>query len=354
MTVFKAEIATPTFPAYVCVYEGLELCCEVTPEGAGEDGTYTWSKVTGPGDDYTFTPNGTTTASCTTFHVNTPGIYTVKVEYERCGSESISDPSGDIVVFNADLNVRRKGSGEAYAGSAMVAAGKLSSDVHKADVEVSATPAVSGIPIDVQIKSGEGGGQPGTGGEALLTIGGTTDANGKITGTYKSSNRIEDVTLEARCGSCQHLLDTAAITQKWDDTSITPRFSIPDLFLPGEGSECTFFCRLAADTPIDGHSVVYSTTAMTLSWCWWNLDTDEEDCDTEEYVSPFDNLPFGCSEQDLVSQGDMTESEPGVYVNTQTVYDYFDLVEVEGELIYRETLVEAYDFLVTDQTVYSP
>jgi hypothetical protein len=278
----------------------------------------------------------------------------VKVEYQRCGGPPSSDTSGNIVVFNADLKVRRKGSGDAYAGSAMVAAGKLSSDVHKADVEVSATPAVSGIPIDVQIKSGEGGGEPGTSGEASLSMGDTTDANGKITGSYTSSNKTEDVTLEARCGSCQYLLDSAAIYQKWDDDAGL-EFNVPEVFVPGIPDTCKFTCRLMEDVPIDGHAIEWYTRGIKLDWYWWNIDTDEEDWAVTQYDYPFtgdDDLPFDKEIGDFTAYSGGSESPAGVYAKTHTVYDYFDIIEIEGEYVWQEALVMTYDFAVYDHGVY--
>jgi hypothetical protein len=261
----------------------------------------------------------------------------------------------DVTVYQATLAVRRKGSAAAYSSSATVAAGKRASDVHKADVQASATPAVSGIPLDVDKKQGEGQGQPGTAGQASLDMdSSTTDANGKITGTYTSSNKSETVTLELRCHTCGKLLDTATIHHNWDDDAGL-EFNVPEYFIPGLADTCKFTCRLEEGVPIDGHTINWYTTEITLSWYWWNIDTGDDDSGEQEYDHPFtgdNSLPFAKAIGDFVVYSRGSENPAGVYAKTHTVYDYFDIVEIEGELVWQEALVIKYDFGVYDAGVY--
>ncbi|MCK4373827.1 MAG: hypothetical protein KAX19_00820, partial [Candidatus Brocadiae bacterium] len=94
ITAVDVEIHTPaTFPAYVCLDGNLSLGCTVTPAAAG-GGTYSWSKVTGPGN-VTFTPSAS--AEDPSFSADAAGTYTVKVEYTK-GGTTCSDTSGNIVV----------------------------------------------------------------------------------------------------------------------------------------------------------------------------------------------------------------------------------------------------------------
>lgn len=291
------------------------------------------------------------------------GNYTIQVtctlELRRVGTDELLASAGpesktvDVTVYEATLRVRRKGSGDDYAGSATVAAGKLSSDVHKADIEVSTDPAVQGVTLNTEIKVGEGLGQAGTDGEASVYIGSTTDENGKITGTYMSSNKSENVTLELRYQG-QDVLDTATVSQAWDDAAGL-EFNVPYYFVPEIADTCKFTCRLQENVPIDGHTIKWYTTRIELDWYWWNIDTDEADWDEQEYDYPFtgdDDLPFDQEIGDFIAYSGGQEDPAGVYAKTHTVYDYFDIVEIEGEDVWQEALVTEYDFAVYDDGVY--
>jgi len=101
IVVMQVEIDTPpSFPAYVCVDGNLDLGCTLTPAGI-TGGTFTWSKVTGPGN-VPFTPNGTAGADDTVFSADTAGTYTVKVEHTKEGV-SCGDASGNIVVMQVEI-----------------------------------------------------------------------------------------------------------------------------------------------------------------------------------------------------------------------------------------------------------
>jgi len=95
--VIDVEIDTPSsFPAYVALGDNLQLDC--TPLGA-TGGTYSWSKVTGPGTVTFSDPN----AKNPTFSANQSGNYTVKVEYTK-EEATASDTSGTITVVEVDIN----------------------------------------------------------------------------------------------------------------------------------------------------------------------------------------------------------------------------------------------------------
>jgi type II secretory pathway component GspD/PulD (secretin) len=80
ITVFNISITTPTsFPAFVGTGNNLQLDC--TPSSA-TGGTYSWSKVSGPGT-VTFS---NATIKNPTFSATEPGAYTVRVQYTVGGA----------------------------------------------------------------------------------------------------------------------------------------------------------------------------------------------------------------------------------------------------------------------------
>jgi hypothetical protein len=100
MTVEIDEPEPSEFPKYIGVDSSLTLKAKLTPSSA-TGGTFTWSKVTGPGS-VTFSPNGES-ENTTSFSSSTVGSYTVKVEYTIDGVTCDSDSSGTIVVCNAKM-----------------------------------------------------------------------------------------------------------------------------------------------------------------------------------------------------------------------------------------------------------
>jgi len=279
------------------------------------------------------------------------GVYRID---EACDNDTGQTPGvgweerGVVTVYTVSLQVRRSGSGDKFKDSAAVAAGGHSPGVHKADVRVQTDPAVSGIPVTVQIRSGEGRGRLA---HALLTIGSITDGSGEISGTFVSSDTRGAVTLEAR-NDRGVLLDTARIDQQWDDDEGL-EFHVPDYFVPEQPDESTFTCRLAEKVPITGHTLNYYTYAATVRSYQWNLTTGEETQDERTYDDPIDGLPFGLDVNDLIRHSATTEVKAGAYRNTQTVHDYFDLVEENGNEYWREALVVDYEMAVEDDGVYN-
>jgi len=255
----------------------------------------------------------------------------------------------DVTVYTAVLTVRRKGSGDEFSGSAAIAAGANKSDVHKADVQVQADPAISGIPLHLQIADGSGRGRLIA---AALSGDGTTDGNGRIAGTFLSSDKIESPTLEAR-STTGSLLSTATVSQQWDDEEGL-EFNLPEFFVPEQPDDTTFTCRLTEGVPIDGHATRYYTYTATIYSREWNLTTGEETESERSYDEPFDDLPFGLQIQDLIEHSSADEPHPGKYRNTQTVHDYYDLVEQGGNRVWREAVVREYVMAIEDDGVYNP
>jgi len=99
VVVYDIEVDTPaTFPAYVAKGNALSLGCALTPSGI-TGGTFTWSKVTGPGS-VSFDPDENTEDP--TFSADATGTYTVEVDYTH-GDFSHEDTSGEIHVGWATL-----------------------------------------------------------------------------------------------------------------------------------------------------------------------------------------------------------------------------------------------------------
>ncbi len=122
---------------------------------------------------------------------------------------------GSIVTLSANIQVRRTGSGNSFGPSAIIAAGAINSNEHKADVQVTLSPATSNVYVDVPtITAGD---YNTTQGSITLTSN-TTNSSGSVTGTYTSSDEVTDVTLSVIVsspsgGSCS----SATLHQHTDD-----------------------------------------------------------------------------------------------------------------------------------------
>ncbi|MBI4707745.1 MAG: hypothetical protein HY761_07465, partial [Candidatus Omnitrophica bacterium] len=96
---FNAAITTPAeFPAYVGVDDNLSLTASANPSGT--TGTYSWSKVSGPGN-VTFSASN---SANTNFSSDTPGMYKVKCEFLASGAtSSYTVESGEIWVVGVEF-----------------------------------------------------------------------------------------------------------------------------------------------------------------------------------------------------------------------------------------------------------
>ncbi len=110
--VVSVDVTTPSAsPAYIGSGSALQLDC--TPYGAG-GGTYSWSKVSGPGT----VSFSSTAAKNPTFTATTAGNYVVRVQY-TVGGVTVSDNSGTITVFSIDITTPANFPVYAGAGSPM-------------------------------------------------------------------------------------------------------------------------------------------------------------------------------------------------------------------------------------------
>ncbi len=258
-----------------------------------------------------------------------------------------------------EVAVKRNTTGTTFGASAVVAAGAVSSGVHKADIKVLVKDvADQPVPNEKLYLTIKDYNQTGTVVVATLTAyEGTTAQDGTFTITYTSGDKVKSgIVVEVHAlASCQDsALGSVSIDQEWDDAAGL-EFNVPEYFVPEVPDTCKFTCRLEEGVPIDGHTITWYTREITLDWYWWNIDTAEEDWDEEVFEYPFtgdDDLPFDQEIGDFVVYSGGSENPDGVYAKTHTVYDYFDIVEIEGEDVWQEALVMEYDFAVYDPGVY--
>ena len=95
-----------------------------------------------------------------------PGEYKLEVACHETGDDNWPPTTGwELCAYLVSWQVSITARGKAAAGTwgdANVAAGGKDSDVHKAEVRVTANPPLAGIPIDVSIADGQGEGSTRT------------------------------------------------------------------------------------------------------------------------------------------------------------------------------------------------
>ena len=199
------------------------------------------------------------------------------------------------VVQIASIEGRRTGSGDAFGSSATIAAGGYSSDVHKADVEMTIAPLPTvayTVDCPVSLANAEGYlGEPPDNVRAKLYMGGSlvvegngtgyvtfSSPDGKATGYLQSSNLGRTCTISSGLGSAQ-------VTFAWD----TPGggaydYEFPDYFVPGIADTVKFFATLqevsgldedgdgtGGEGLIDLHEMKFYTRRIEVK-CWkWDM-----------------------------------------------------------------------------------
>lgn len=251
------------------------------------------------------------------------------------------------------LSVRRKGSGRAFGGVATVAAGAVGNEVHQADVEITVkdeqgTPQVGVAVPGVRVKSGGRGTTelPGDITAAVSINGTTTDADGKVYGTFTSGNREEDTVLILDVDGDQETSEnepTATITQVWNELPYEEAWS-PDEEWNYDAEQPLYYKMAYSDgvsVPIKGHSMTPVT--ILLEGFEWD-DAGGEDWD-DDGIPDGDYLPVtydgrGNVESsgwgDLIEYSAVTGDANGKYSFTRKVrfdWDFladntdFDLVD---------------------------
>ena len=242
-----------------------------TASGTAEDMvTYTWGANRG-----TF-PGGNTGRSVTWQAPDTGGEVTITLTVDDGGQvfppddgtrddQARQDTVGTTAWQITGLKVRRTGSGNAFAGSAQVAAGGKSGSEHKADVEIEVTPAISGVTVPAPtIVSPTGNGEVVN---ATVTGGGVTGADGKVVtvGAFTSSDIHRDVTLSIDPTPAPV---TATVSQKWNN--VNPWDQEDYWFFYDEACPVTVRLRFTdsgGQVPIQGHSVNFLMIDADV-WHW--------------------------------------------------------------------------------------
>ena len=239
-----------------------------------------------------------------------------------------------VVAYELTLRVRRVGPTGDFGTEATIAAGGKDPDVHRAELEVTANPAIAGIPVDVNIVAGTGQGKDGTGGAATLTVAAeTTDANGKATGTLTSSNKVEEVRVQSHPTE-ESFNSEIVIYQRWDHEN-GGEWEYDAWFIPNAYSDVSWALQIddgGQIVPITGHTAkFYAQRVVYYEW-------DAVLCDYVEYeeVRGPDNF-WDLSFYSEFNPPQTQDSTPGVYTSAQIVYEddvYFDwfvdVVEFRG------------------------
>lgn len=251
-----------------------------------------------------------------------PGEYKLEAACHNSADENWPPESGwrlcaYLTSWVAELEVRRKGSTANWGGSTNVAAGGKDPDVHKADVRVTATPALAGLPVTVLIAEGTGGGKPGTGGAATVTVAPQTGTDGIASGTFISSNRTEDVRLILKPTDVDYKLDTAVIHQGWA-RKIGDAWEHEEYFTPGVADPVSLKLELADGpdlVPILGHTVKFY--AWRVTYYEWDDSTQQFE-PREETICPdnFWDLSYFCAFNPPSTQD---SGNTGVYSTAMTV-----------------------------------
>ena len=227
--------------------------------------------------DWTLTVNGTGHPFAThdggryiTFSLptNTAGEYAI--EATATNAEDANDTATDAdtmyVVEIESLLVRRKGSGASYSDSATIGAGGIDSDVHKADVKLTVTPAPTVTTWSVDIPLSLSGTQ-GENTDGIFTLNGTpvttsvTVSSVTTTGTYVSCDKTIDATISSSAGSTGTV--SATITQGWNyDVIRSDRWSYPSTFEYDTYESISYFLELEDSVGIDGHNMRFVATEV--------------------------------------------------------------------------------------------
>ena len=239
-----------------------------------------------------------------------------------------------VVAYDLTLRARRKGSTANFGTEATIAAGGKDPDVHKAELEVTASPAIAGIPVDVNIVAGTGQGKDGTGGAATLDMASeTTDANGKATGTFTSSNKTEEVRLQSHPTE-ESLNSEIVIHQQWDHEN-GGEWEYNGWSIPNAYSDVSWTLQIddgGQSVPITGHTAKFY--AQRVVYYEWD-DVLSDYVEYEEKRGPDNNWDLSFYSEFNPPQ--TQDSTPGVYTSAQIVYEddvhfdwFVDVVEFRG------------------------
>jgi len=168
MTFYRASFSPGDFPKYVELNGTVNLIVSVEPEEL--TGTYTWTKVSGPGNA-TFSSAGATT----TFSADTPGMYVVQCEFLANGAEhSYIAQSYEIYVYKVEFFTHGTTNeiSEAHVGTD--GNSNTTQDGETSQIDIKISP--SGLTLDFELDNTEADITPSSGsGTTTVTITGKGD-----------------------------------------------------------------------------------------------------------------------------------------------------------------------------------
>ena len=326
-----ASVPTITRPATECP-NGVWFATFTITQSCPTDCPFPWSRLSKKVDgqwEVQHTGCGAPPTQAEDLHLE-PGEYKLEgVCYddsdENWPPESGWEVCAYLVSWRATIEVRRKGSTANWSGGTNVAAGGKGSDVHKADILVTADPPVAGLEVTVSIPDGYGAGSTRTACPAALSASAlTTGSDGLATATFTSSNKVEDVPLKLKPVGVDHVFGTATVHQRWDHQN-GGEWEYEPYFIPNAYSDVSWTLEIddgGQIVPIAGHTAkFYAQRVIYYEWDDDQLDYVEHD----EERGPDNNWDLSFySEFDPPQKQD---SPAGVYTSAQIVYEddvYFD------------------------------
>jgi hypothetical protein len=180
----------------------------------------------------------------------------------------------EVLSYLADIKVRRMGSGDPWAWNAVIAAGGMAGDIHKAELCVTTTPALSGLALTMRFLY-DPAWQWVIRDAALDQEWPTTNAAGMMWGTVTSSD-VVDVTRQVELLSeMGNLTQLVSIEQKWDTRSGSAGWEYDPYIYYGEPSPISLTVVLVTNSnaPLPGHNLNFY--AAKVVGCRW-LEEQEE------------------------------------------------------------------------------
>ena len=331
-----------------------------SPSGTWPSAKPVWSGATATAQD----------AATATISTGTPGTYTVTATCGNCVALTVQ------VIGVSGLTARRKGSGTAFGASATIAAGGKSSDVHKAEIKIQLNPVpLKQAYLTFPASLTGAAAHQGTNVAAMLTCGNSTitgNATGTVTlgqvdlgtgtatATLKSSNVTRTCTVTIGGQSAGVGMVMAAVGNR--------KYDWPEYFIYGVSHDIDFFPTLqeAADSDadgdgipgegaIDGHGIHFYVKSITVRYWqydWENFEyIDYGEDETGVSIGEDPLLRYNLRLSDIMDFDDTTETRPGQYTDTETVYGFYDYDD--STCVETSLEVETYMFAVYDDDVYT-
>ena len=287
---------------------------------------------------------------------------TATVDTSTSGLKSVTASCGNSVSLKVQvigvggLQVRRKGSGQAFGDRAVIAAGGKSSDVHKAELEILLDPVpAKQTTLTFPVSLSGASAHTGTNVHGVFTCGTTTitgDSSGAIAATVEAGMGVITNAVFRSCNvtrTCTVTIgeESVDVEMEWDISGCKD-FDYDGFFFPDVESEVFFYPTLdeiatedededgnEGEGAIGGHHLECAVTR--IKYDYWSYDYVLGDYIEEGGVVEMDieagddpEICFEVNVYDLFEMDDVQETPFGKYVNTHIVSDYY---EDDGEVI---------------------